>query len=109
VASRNKHHNKAVLSLPSSSTNASTLVAEQSVRHSSRISSTKAGFHPVRIDKNPSKKRKIGAVQIDKAIGKAGPVPMEILQSWGIDCGVPPTKLSNETLMCTPAAVVDDE
>jgi len=35
-------------------------------------------------------------------MGQAGPIPIEILQSWGIDCGIAPVELSEEALMQAP-------
>ena len=35
-------------------------------------------------------------------MGQAGPIPIEILQSWGIDCGIALVELSEEVLMQAP-------
>jgi hypothetical protein len=75
-----------MLSLPAPLKNAAPIV-ESSVRHSSRVSKIKDGFHTptVMLEEEPSKKRnKIGAILIDESIGMIGPVPMEILQDWGV-------------------------
>lgn len=93
-----------VLSFPALSKNAAPVVAS-SVRRSSRVSKGKDGFHTptVRLEEEPSKKRnKIGAVLIDEATGSIGPVPMEVLQDWGIKCGIAPEELSQEALMQAP-------
>jgi hypothetical protein len=57
-------------------------LVESSVRRSTRLNSVKEGFHfrTVRLDGEPSKKRKKPAVVlIDEATGKAGAIPLEIL------------------------------
>jgi hypothetical protein len=80
---------------------------ESSVRRSSRVNKANGGFHTptVRLDEEPSKKRnKIGAVLNDEATGMAGPIPIDILQSWGIECGIAPEELSQEVLMQAPSA-----
>jgi hypothetical protein len=66
----------------------------------------------VRLEKNPSKKRKTcGIVLIDESTGEAGPIPIAILQGWGIDCGVAPAELSEDALMQAPTfePVIHDE
>ena len=74
------------LSLPALSNNSTTPLVESSVRRSSRINSGKDGFREVRLAGEPSKKRKTcAAVIIDETTRQAVPIPIEILQSWGID------------------------
>jgi len=76
-----------IVSLPAPS-NSSTPLVESSVRRSTRLNNAKEGFHfcTVRLDGEPSKKRKKPTVVlIDEATGQAGPISLEILQSWGID------------------------
>lgn len=34
----------------------------------------------------------------------AGPIPIDILQGWGIKCGIAPEELSQEALMQVPSA-----
>jgi hypothetical protein len=99
-------HSRKTLSLPAPS-NSSTPLVESSVRRSTRLNSVKEGFHfrTVRLDGEPSKKRKKPAVVlIDEATGQAGPIPIEILQSWGIDCGIAPAELSEHALLQAPAS-----
>ena len=94
------------LSLPAPG-NSSTPLVESSVRRSTRLNNAKEGFHfcTVRLDGEPSKKRKKPAVVlIDEATGQAGPIPLEILQSWGIDYGIAPAELSEDALMQAPAS-----
>ena len=82
-------------------------LVESSVRHSTRLNNAKEGFHfrTIRLDGEPSKKRKKPAVVlIDEATGQAGPIPLEILQSWGIDCGIAPAELSEDVFMQAPAS-----
>lgn len=76
---------------------------ESSVRRSARLNDSKDGVHQVRLEGEPSKKRKTSAVVlIDEATGQARSIPMEILQSWGIDCGLAPEELSEDALMQAP-------
>lgn len=92
------------MSLPAHPGSSSTPLTESSVRRSSRFSKTKDGFRFVRLEREPSKKRKTYAtVLIDEATGKTGPIPIYILQSWGIDCGVPPVELTHDALMQAPS------
>lgn len=70
------------MSLPAHSGSSSTPLIESSLRRSSHFSKTKDGFHFVRLEGEPSKKRKTCAtVLIDEATSKAGPIPINILQS----------------------------
>jgi len=73
-------------------------LVEGSVRRSTRLNKTD-GFCPVRLNREPTKKRKICVVQIDEKTGQARPLSIPILQGWGIDCGVAPSELSDEALM----------
>jgi hypothetical protein len=85
---------------------------ESSVRRSLRVNHATNGFHEVRLAKNQLKKQKIcGVVLIDESNREAGPLPIAILQGWGIDCGVAPAELSEDTLMQAPTSklVVHDE
>jgi len=59
------------------------------------------GFCAVCLDREATKKRKISVVNIDGRTGEAGPVPLVVLQGWGIDCGIAPSELSNEALLHT--------
>jgi len=69
------------------------------------------GFRAVRLDREPAKKRKISIIQINEETGETGPVPLSVLQSWGINCGITPSELSNEVLLHEPTAqsVTDDD
>ena len=62
------------------------------------------GFCAIRLEREPAKKRKISIVQIDEKTGEAGPVPLAILQGWGINCGLAPSELTNEVPMQEPSA-----
>jgi hypothetical protein len=99
------------LALATSVSNAAIPLVQSSVRRSARNNKAD-GFCAVMLDKEPSKKRKISVITIDGSTGEAGPVPISLLQSWGIDCGVAPEELSNEALMQTPSAetaIPDDD
>jgi len=87
-------------------------MVENFVRLSLRVNHATDGFHEVRLEKNPSKKRKTyGVVLIDESTREVGLVPIAILQGWGIDCGVAHAKLSNDALMQAPGSkpVIHDE
>ena len=87
-------------------------MVESSVRRSLRVNRGTDGFHEVRLEKNPSKKRKTcGVVLIDESTGEVGPVPIATLQGWGIDGGVAPAELSEDALMQAPGPepVIHDE
>lgn len=104
---RGRGRPRKTLSLPAASSSLATPLVESTVRRSSRVSKAKGGFHTatVRLEEEPSKKRnKLGAVLIDEETGKAGPIPIEILQGWGIDCGIAPSELSQEALMQAPSS-----
>lgn len=72
---------KRTIALPSttSSSNPSSPMVQDSLRRSFRISANKEGYWNVRVDKEPSKKRKISAVMIDEATGQASPIPLAVL------------------------------
>jgi len=69
------------------------------------------GFCAVRLDRELAKKRKISIIQINEETGETGPVPLSVLQRWGINCGITPSELSNEVLLQEPTAqaVTDDD
>jgi hypothetical protein len=109
--SRKKRERSGKISLPAGVSHPAIPVGERSVRRCSRINKT-AGFCPVRLEKEPTKKRKIGVVQINESTGKTGPISLALLQSWGIDCGVAPGELTLDKLLQTPSAappLVDDD
>lgn len=99
------------MSLPNvvSNSDAHTPLVQKSVRRSSRFSASNNGYCPVvRIEREPSKKHKNLLVQIDEATGKAGPVSIEVLQGWGVKCGVDPSDLTDDALMQAPSPQVPD-
>lgn len=79
-----KHRRSAVkkkLSLPTvvSASSPSTPLTQSSVRRSTRLTD-KEGFCTVRLEREPSKKRKItGVAMVDEATGQVGPVPISVL------------------------------
>jgi hypothetical protein len=87
--------------LPNTVANPTTLLVDSCVRRSARLNKPD-GFCAVRLEREPVKKRKISIIQIDDSTGKAGPVPLEVLQGWGINYGVDPSDLSIEALMQDP-------
>lgn len=78
-------------------------VSEGSVRRFSQHNKID-GFFPVHLEKEPTKKRKIGVVQINENTGKTVPISLDLLQSWGIDYGVAPRELTLDKLLQTPSA-----
>jgi hypothetical protein len=109
-----KHRRSAVkkkLSLPTvaSASSSSTPLTQSSVRRSTRLTD-KEGFRTVRLEHEPSKKRNItGVVMVDEATGQVGPVPISVLQGWGIKCGVAPGELTEEALLQAPANQVTND
>lgn len=71
---------KKKLSLPVvvSVSNASTPLTQSSVRRSTRHTN-REGFCTVKLNAEPSKKRKTYVVMIDEATGQEGPVPISVL------------------------------
>lgn len=103
---------KKSLALPSivSSSSSSTHLVQSNLRRSFRITTNLDGFCPtVRLDGNPTKKRKIAVIQIDEATGKEGPVQLSVLQGWGINCGVSLGGLTEDALMQAPSGYVPNE
>lgn len=98
------------MSLPDAPSYSAIPLVDSSVRRSTRLSA-KDGFHEVRLAGNPSKKRKTRPVLLVEPPGQTRPIPIEILQGWGIDCGVAPGELSQEALMQAPSSnpVANDE
>jgi hypothetical protein len=76
----------------------STPLIQSSVRRSTRLGN-KDGYCPVKLAADPSKKRRTCVVMIDEANGEMGPVPILILQGWGIDCGIDPSGLTVDALL----------
>ena len=106
AAGRNKRggHRYSMLSLPAAPSNPTTPLVDSMVRRGTRMSSKKDGFQEVRLNGNPSKKRKTCPVLlIDEETGKAGPIPLQILQGWGVKCGIAPEELSDDALMQAPS------
>jgi hypothetical protein len=86
-------------------------IAATSVRRSARLNKHD-GFCAVRLDQEPAKKCKINIIQIDEHTGKTEPVSLELLTSWGIDCGLDPSELTIDMLLQMPSPLVpmvDDE
>jgi len=102
---------KKTLALPTtiSESSASTPLVQSTVRRSSRRTAKLDGFCPVRLSANPSKKRKIAVVQINESTGEVAPVDIFVLQGWGIDCGVAPSELTEDTLLQAPIGQVPNE
>jgi hypothetical protein len=110
VYKRRKLPAKKRLALPTvvSTSCSSTPLIQSSVRRSTRLGN-KEGYCSVKLAADPSKKRKTCAVMIDETTGETGPVPIPILQGWGIDCGVDPSDLTEEALLQAPAEQVNND
>jgi hypothetical protein len=104
---RQKRKNMALPEVVSNS-DARTPLVQKNVRRSSRLSVGKEGYCSVRIEKESSKRSKNWVVQIDEATGEAGPISIDILQGWGIKCGVDPSDLTEDALMQAPPTQVAD-
>jgi hypothetical protein len=77
-------------------------LSQSSVRRSTRLSSGKEGFCSVRLDKEPSKRTRNWAVEIDDVTGEIRPLSLTTLQNWGIKCGVDPEDLTDDALLQAP-------
>jgi hypothetical protein len=94
--------------LPTLISNPACPLTKTSVRRSTSLNKSD-GFCAVQLDREPAKKRKISIIHVDEHTGKAGPVPLSVLQEWGIDCGLSPSELSNDALMHDPSVDIPDE
>lgn len=89
----------------------STPLVETSARRSLRqkkgnqqgFKGTKDGFPHTWLEKNPTKRQKVTALQINSQTGEVGPIQIDTLRSWGVECGVEPGDLTDEVLMEAPA------
>jgi hypothetical protein len=88
--------------------NKSSTLLEGSVRRNSHLNKQE-GFCPVMIDKEPTKKRRISVININEKTEQGGPIPLPVLQDWGINCGIVPGELSNEGLMQEPSIHESDD
>jgi len=80
-----------------------TPLVDSSVRRSPRIRGDQGGFKHVHLGKR--QRREVALLPIPNADGNANPIPTSMLRSWGINCGVPPSELTDEALMETPGSV----
>jgi len=84
-----------------SASSMSTPLIQSSVR-CNRRRSNKEGYCTVKLANVPSKKCKAFVVMIDEATIQDGPIPILVLQEWGINCGVAPSELTEDVLMQAP-------
>jgi hypothetical protein len=89
--------------LPSSVSNLAIPIATSSVRRSARLNEQK-GFCAIRLDRELAKKCKISIIQINGNTDKTHLVSLDLLTSWGIDCGVASSKLTIDRLLQTPSS-----
>jgi hypothetical protein len=102
VTQKKRRSDESSMALPITIGSFATPLVESSVRRSTRRGSIRDGFREVRVDKEPSKKRKGSIIMIDENTGSSGSVSIDILQGWGVRCGIPPAELSLDTLMQAP-------
>lgn len=90
---------RAAMSLPATTSiqSPSTPLVETTARRSLRQKKGKMGFKGTKdgiphtwLEKNPTKRQKVTAVQFNSETGKVGPIQTDILRSWGLECGVDP-------------------
>jgi hypothetical protein len=76
-----KHRDHGIsMALPKVIGNVTTPFVDSAVRRSTRLSSASEGFHEVRMEQEPSKKRKGSVILINDKTGSSGPIPIDILQ-----------------------------
>lgn len=96
-----KPRNTSLTSSSSFSRPSSVPLVESSVRRSPRIRGDEDGFKHVHLGKR--QRREVALLSIPAPDGNTGPIPTEILKSWGIACGVQPEVISDEVLFQAPA------
>lgn len=96
---------KATISLPMTASKQypSTPLVETDARRSQRQKKAKEGYKHTWLSKNPTKRQKITALEINEK-GEVGPVHTDTLRSWGLQCGIDPSDLTDEALMQVPGA-----
>jgi hypothetical protein len=100
---RKRTTKSSAISLPKAASSLAMAVVDGSVRRCTLLNKSN-GFYLVQLEREPARKRKINIVRIDEETGRHGPVPLAVLQGWGIDCGVPPSELTVDGLLQEPAA-----
>jgi hypothetical protein len=77
------------------------------IRRSSRLNNMD-GYKHVQLEDTPRKKRKVVTAPVSHSLeppppkpseGIPPPVPMETLQSWAIQCSVPPSEVTLDVLL----------
>jgi hypothetical protein len=101
ISSKSPGTKRGTITLPTTISSTSTPLVETTIRRSQRQKG--ANYTHAWLDRTPTKKHKITALQIDKETGRVGPVKTTTLRSWGLDCGVDPSDLSDEVLMQAPS------
>ncbi|CAN6328775.1 unnamed protein product [Urochloa humidicola] len=124
---------KSVISLPSivSQNSEAVPLVSSTVRRSPRLNKSADGYKHCQLVNTPRKKRKnirgkdvasSGQTEAEKVqvldtlpVTQAevdGPIPMEVLQDWGIHCGVPPSEVTENLLLQkekAPTSVLDED
>jgi hypothetical protein len=86
------------VTLSSTVANPTTHLVDNNVRRSARLNK-RDGFCAVRLEGEPAKKRMINIFRSMNPLGRQVLSPLEVLQGWGINCGVDPSDISIEALM----------
>lgn len=97
------------LPAPISISDSRTPFIQTAVRRSIRHSAGKEGFRQVSIIKEPSKRTKQWAVEVDEKTGEIKPISVSTLRGWGIDCGVDPMDLTDEAFFQAPTPHKPDD
>ncbi|CAN6361595.1 unnamed protein product [Urochloa humidicola] len=120
---------KTVVSMPTTvSQNGETIpLTTEGLRRSPRLNKIADGYKHCQLEDSPRKKRKRAAskpagVEGSEQQGTSvtqtlqvpdepmrGPIPTDVLKKWGIECGVPPTEITEELLLQKhPTSVPND-
>ena len=78
---------------------------------------TPEGFHHVQLESTPRKRRRLptstdfslDAPPKPTDVVLPAPVPLEILQGWGLQCNVPPSEVTQDALLKEKMQNEDDE
>ncbi|CAN6173140.1 unnamed protein product [Urochloa humidicola] len=120
---------KTVISMPTavSVTSETVPLVAKELRRSPRLNKNADGYKHCQIEDSPRKKRKganskststevsrkqdpssLQALQVPIA-AEEGPIPIEVLKKWGVECGVPPEEVTEDLLLQKrPTGVPDD-
>lgn len=75
-------------------------IVDTEVGRSPRIRGVQEGYKHVHLGKR--QRREVALLSIPESEGPPNPIPIEMLRSWGISCGVAPSELTDEALTEAP-------